>query len=178
MKKILVISSSPRKGGNSDLLCDEFIKGAKSSGHSVEKLFIRDNNIKYCTGCEHCFETKKCILKDDMDDIQNKMIESDIIVLSSPLYFYTMTAQLKTLIDRCCAKYTLMQNKEFYYILTAADEEKKSFTKTIEALRGFTFDCLPNATEKGMVLAGGIWHKGDIIGSKYMQIAHDLGINA
>ena len=122
MKQILLISSSPRRGGNSDLLCDEFLRGARDAGHSAEKIFLADKTIHYCTGCGACANaTRPCVQKDDVADILEKMVAADVLVLATPVYFYTMCAQLKTLIDRSCPRYTAISNKEFYFILTAAD---------------------------------------------------------
>ena len=115
-KKVLILSSSPRKGGNSDLLCDEFMKGAKEAGHNVEKIFIAQKKINYCTGCGVCNSTHKCVQDDDMKEILDKMILSDIIVLATPVYFYSMDVQLKTLIDRTVPRYTEISNKDFYYL--------------------------------------------------------------
>lgn len=106
MKNILVISASPRKGGNSDVLCDEFIKGAQQAGHKAEKIFLRKFKVNYCTGCGVCNSTHKCVQKDDMAEIMDKMVNADVIVFATPVYFYTMDAQLKTLIDRTVPRYT------------------------------------------------------------------------
>ena len=115
MKKILILSSSPRRGGNSDTLCDEFLRGAIESGNEAEKIFLRDKNINYCTGCSVCsMYGKPCPQKDDMSEIVEKMLAADVIVMATPVYFYTMSAQMKTLIDRCCARYTEIKNKEFF----------------------------------------------------------------
>ncbi|MFZ4549700.1 MAG: flavodoxin family protein, partial [Bacteroidales bacterium] len=119
-KKVLVLSSSPRRAGNSDLLCDQFILGAQETGNQVEKIFIKDKNINYCTGCGTCFDGKSCPQKDDMSGILEKMIAADVIVMATPVYFYTMCGQMKTLIDRTVARYTEITNKDFYFIATAA----------------------------------------------------------
>ena len=74
MKNILVISSSPRRNGNSDLLCDEFIKGALEAGNKVEKVFLADKKINVCRGCDACYNTSKCIQKDDMVDLNDKVV--------------------------------------------------------------------------------------------------------
>ena len=125
-KRILILSSSPRKGGNSDTLCDEFLRGAKEAGNDVEKIFLRDKKINYCTGCSTCsLHHKPCPQKDDAAEIIDKMVAADFIVLASPFYFYTMSAQMKTLIDRCCGLYTEMNDKEFYFIVTAAEDDKE-----------------------------------------------------
>ena len=130
-KNILILSGSPRKGGNSDILCDRFMEGARESGHRAEKVFLRDKNIGYCIGCEACHQNNGvCVQKDDMAEILGKMIAADVIVMATPVYFYTMDAQMKTLIDRCVARYTEISNKAFYFIATAADGEKRSLERT------------------------------------------------
>ena len=118
-KKVLILSSSPRRGGNSDTLCNEFMRGAIESGNEAEKVFLRDKTIHYCTGCSTCsLHGKPCPQKDDAAEIIEKMVAADVIVMATPVYFYTMSAQMKTLIDRCCGLYTEMKNKEFYFIVT------------------------------------------------------------
>lgn len=176
-KKVLVLSASPRKNGNSDTLCNEFIKGAIESGNNAEKIFLRDRKINYCTGCGACFSTHKCVFKDDMEEILNKMIEADVIVMSTPVYFYSMDAQLKTLIDRTTPRYEEIEDKEFYFIITAADTDKDMMHRTIEGLRGFTEDCLPNANEKGIIYGLGAWNIGDINGNSAMRQAYQMGKN-
>jgi len=165
MKNILVISASPRKGGNSDVLCDEFIKGAQQAGHKVEKIFLRNFKVNYCTGCGVCNSTHKCVQKDD-------------IVFATPVYFYTMDAQLKTLIDRTVPRYTEMVNKEVYYILTAADTNAANLEKTVESIRGFTLDCLDGAVEKGILYGTGVWDKGEVQSSAHMKTAYEMGLHS
>ena len=116
-KKIIIISSSPRKGGNSDLLCDEFLKGATDAGNQCEKIFLRDKKINYCSGCGFCTtnDYTACSQNDDMSEILDKMQEADTIVFATPIYFYAISGQMKTFIDRMCARYTHLPNKEFYY---------------------------------------------------------------
>ena len=174
--KVVVISSSPRRHGNSDLLCDEFIKGALESNHTVEKIFLKEKKINYCTGCGYCYNEKKCVQKDDMADILQKMVDADVIVFASPIYFYTMCGQLKTMIDRCCARYEEMINKKFYYILTAADSSKKAIDKAVVEFEGF-LDCLNNPEVKGTICGVGVWEKGDVSGKTMMTDAYEMGKN-
>lgn len=115
-KKVLVLSSSPRRGGNSDLLCDQFVRGAQEAGLQAEKVFLKDKTIHYCTGCAACFGAGKgCVQTDGMAEVLEKMIAADVIVMATPVYFYTMSAQMKTLIDRTCARYTEISGKDFYF---------------------------------------------------------------
>ena len=154
-KKVLILSSSPRRGGNSDTLCNEFMRGAIESGNEAEKVFLRDKTIHYCTGCSTCsLHGKPCPQKDDAAEIIEKMVAADVIVMATPVYFYTMSAQMKTLIDRCCGLYTEMKNKEFYFIVTAAEDDRKLMERTVDTFQGF-LDCLENPTIKGVVYGTG-----------------------
>lgn len=174
-KRVLILSSSPRKGGNSDSLCDRFLAGALEGGHAAEKVFLRDQDIHFCTGCGACTKgAKKCPQKDDMARVLDQMVRADVIVMATPVYFYTMAAQMKTLIDRTCARYQEISHKEFYFILTAADGNKKAMHRTLEGFRGFT-SCLDDPREKGVVYGTGAWEVGDIASSPALQEAYRLG---
>lgn len=174
-KKILAISSSPRRNGNSDTLCDEFVRGALDAGHSAEKVFLADLKIGYCRGCETCSRLRKpCPQKDDAAKVIASMIAADAIVLATPAYFYTMSAQLKTLIDRCCGDYEKMSGKEFYFIITAADSERGNMERVVSSLNGF-LDCLENPKLKGVIMGLGVWHAGDIKGSPALKDAYTSG---
>ncbi len=177
-KNILIISSSPRKGGNSDVLCDEFLKGAIFSGHKAEKIFLKDKKINYCTGCGYCADNDYigCSQKDDMTEILNKMKEADVIVFATPIYFYSMAGQMKTFIDRICAIYTHIVNKEFYYIMTAADTSKSTVQYALGEFKGL-MACLNNPKEKGYLFAGGVWKKGEINNTDYPKQAYEAGKN-
>jgi multimeric flavodoxin WrbA len=110
-----------------------------------------------------------------MAEILDKMLEADVIVLSTPVYFYTMDGQIKTLIDRTLPRYTDIRNKDFYFIATAA-AGKGAMECTIDGLCGFT-DCLPGAKVKGVIYGAGAWQKGEIQGHKTMNEAYDMGKN-
>lgn len=176
-KKVLALSASPRRGGNSDLLCDQFIKGSLEAGLSAEKIFLKDKGINYCTGCGVCFNGKGCSQKDDMGEILEKMVEADVIVMATPVYFYTMNAQMKTLIDRTCPRYTEISHKEFYFIVTAADSSKQNLERALEGFRAFTY-CLEEPKEKGIVYGTGAWNIGDIKANQAMNQAYEMGKNA
>ena len=173
-KRVLILSSSPRKGGNSDTLCDRFLEGAAKAGHRVEKVFLGDRDIRYCTGCGACVKTGQCPQKDDMKELLERMIQADVLVMATPVYFYTMSAQMKTLIDRCCARYQEIKGKDFYFILTAADESRPAMTRSLESFRGFT-SCLQDAREKGIVYGLGAWNRGDIQGNPALEEAYRMG---
>ena len=131
-KKVLILSGSPRKGGNSDLLCDEFARGATESGNVVKKVNVAEKHIGYCRACYYCRNSGGvCAIKDDMAEMLQEMIDSDVIVLASPVYFYSIDAQLKALIDRSVARWLEVKNKEFYYIMTAADGTESAMETTL-----------------------------------------------
>lgn len=176
-KKILILSGSPRKNGNSDILCDEFAKGAQEAGHEVEKIIVSERQVGYCKACYACRNTGACIIKDDMAEILQKMIDCDVMVLASPVYFYSVDAQLKAVIDRSVARWTEVKNKELYYIVTAADEEEKSAETTVACFRGYA-DCIEGAVEKGIVYGMGVYEKGEIKDTPAMQEAYQMGRNA
>ena len=176
-RKVLIISSSPRRGGNSDLLCDRFMEGAREAGLEVEKVFLKDLKINYCTGCNRCYNGEHpCPQRDDAAGVLEKMVAADVIVMATPVYFYTVCGQMKTLIDRCCARYTEMTGKEFYFIVAAADDSKAAMERTIDGFRGF-LDCLDDSRECGTIYGVGAWKIGEIEGSPAMKQAYDAGLN-
>ena len=178
MKKVIVLSSSPRKGGNSDTLCDKFIEGAVSAGHDAEKIFLREKAIHPCMGCGYCTNNNYsgCAKADDMDIILDKMMNSDVIVFATPVYFYTMSGQLKIFIDRMCAQYTRIKDKDYYFIMTAMAREPETVQYVLGEFKGL-LSCLPGSNDKGYLFAGGVWHKGDINDTEYLQRAYDMGKN-
>lgn len=177
MKKVLILSGSPRRGGNSDCLCDEFMKGAKEAGNIVDKINVAEKKISFCRACYYCRNHKgECVYKDDMTDILQAMIDADVIVLSSPVYFYSVDAQLKTVIDRTLARWTEVRNKEFYYIMTCADDNKAAMETTLACFRGYA-DCVSGAVEKGVIYGTGVYEKGEVLGKAVMKEAYELGKN-
>jgi multimeric flavodoxin WrbA len=173
-KKVLILSSTPRRGGNSELLCDQFAMGAVEAGHQAEKITLKDKKINYCTGCGTCFAGKSCPQKDDMAEVLVKMITADVIVMATPVYFYTMCGQMKTLIYRTVARYSEICNKEFYFIVTAAVNSKPAMERTLEGFRGLT-SCLKAPIEKGIIYGTGAWNVGDIKKSNAMKQAFEMG---
>ena len=177
MKNVLVLSGSPRVHGNSSLLCDEFIKGAQEAGHKTEKINITRKKVAGCLGCNVCYKNDGvCIQKDDMVEIREKMEQADVIVLSSPIYFYSMTSQMKAVIDRTYAFYSNLKGKTFYFILSCAAPEE-SFTETMLAsLRGFTC-CVPEAKEGGILMGINTNEAGDVKDRHIMKDAYEMGKN-
>lgn len=174
--KVLAISASPRSGGNSDVLCDRFLKGASESGHTAEKINLSSKNIAPCSACCGCGKTRVCVKKDDMEEILAKMKEADIIVLATPVYFYSMSAQMKIFIDRCLSGYTEIKNKKFYFIITAADPQRSAADETAAGLRGY-LRCLPGAEEKGIIFGTGAWCMNDVYRHPAYEEAYEIGKN-
>lgn len=168
-KKVLILSGSPRKNGNSDLLCDEFMSGALESGNEVEKIRITEKKVSTCSACYYCRDHGGvCVHKDDMADILQKMVDADVLVLASPVYFYSVNAQLKAVIDRTVARWLEVKNKEFYYIVTMADEAHASADTTLACFRGYA-DCVDGAVE--------VSHNDKItIGKAFIEIASRYGM--
>lgn len=173
-KKVLILSGSPRKNGNSDLLCGEFMRGAAEAGHEVEKIRVQEKQIACCRGCYVCRAGGVCAIKDDMADVMQKIIDCDVLVLASPVYFYSIDAQLKAVIDRTVCRWTEVKDKEMYYIMTAADDEKSSMDTTLACFRGYA-DCVEGAVEKGVVYGTGVYGAGEVKSTKYMQEAYEMG---
>lgn len=172
--EILILNSSPRKAGNSDVLCDQFAKGAKETGHSVEKTNLSEKSLSPCRACYTCMKEHACAIQDDMAEIFAKMQAVDVIVLSSPVYFYSVSAQMKMLIDRCLVNHKSLERKRFYYIITAADPRHEAADGTIAAFRGF-LRCLPDAEEAGILYGTGTWDKGDVYKHPVFEQAYQMG---
>ena len=172
-KSVLIISSSPRRGGNSETLCEQFRKGAEEAGHRVEMLNINDYKIGYFDKPEYV-RGEEDATDDDAMAIINKMKNADVLVLASPVYFYSMTAQMKTLIDRTYNHEKDLGEKEFYYIVTSTDREPEALEGTIEGFRGFA-RCLYKSVERGIVHGNGARERGAILNHPAMQEAYELG---
>lgn len=174
-KNVLILSGSPRKGGNSDSLCDAFLRGAQESGHSVEKVRVASLDIRPCSACYYCrTHHGECIHKDDMARLLQKIINADVLVLASPVYFYSIDAQLKAVIDRTVARWLEVKGKEFYYIASMADEELSSADTTLACFRGYA-ECVEESTEKGVLIANGVYEVGAVQKSPFLSEAYEMG---
>ena len=97
MKKVIVISTSLRRGSNSDMLADQFVEGAKAVGNEVEKISLAGKNIQFCKGCLGCQKLGHCVINDDVNDIMAKVLKADVVCWATPIYYYEMSGQMKTL---------------------------------------------------------------------------------
>lgn len=175
MKKVLIISTSPRANSNSHALAGEFARGAKEAGNDVELICLRDKEIKYCMGCLACQKTGKCVIKDDAPEIVAKMHDAEVIVWSTPIYYYEMSGQMKTMIDRGNPLFDSDYNFTDIYLLTsAAEDEPEVPQRAISGLQGW-IDCFERATLKDTVFAGGVTMPGDINGHKALAEAYNMG---
>ena len=124
MKRVVIISTSLRVRSNSDLLAEQFMKGAESAGHQVEKVELLGKQIAFCRGCFACAKLGRCIIDDDVNGIMEKVMKADVIVWATPIYYYEMSGQIKTLIDRMNAMYDRdYRFREVYLLTTAAEDE-------------------------------------------------------
>ena len=175
MKKVLILEGSVRRNGNSTILSDEFARGAEEAGCSVEKIRVAGKKVAGCLGCNACIRNGgTCVQKDDMAEIREKMLAADVIVLASPIYFYSMTAQMKAVIDRTYAFFQQLEGKTFYFIVTCAATDATYTETMLAALRGFTC-CVPNAVEGGFVLGVDAMEAGDIRKTEAPTQAYELG---
>lgn len=174
-KNILVISTSLRSNSNSDILANYFMEGAKSAGNNVEKISLKDKNIAFCKGCLGCLRTKKCVINDDAVEIADKMCSADVIVFATPIYYYEMSGQMKTLLDRANSLYTRDYSfRDIYILTTAAEDEDYVPEKAVSGLNGW-IDCFEKARLAGTVFAGGVSDAGDITNHPMLQKAYDMG---
>ena len=173
---ILIISGSPRKGGNTELLAEAFAKGA-AEHHQVEIVSVRDYKVNPCLGCNACFKTNGiCAQKDDMPVIYEKMSQADMLVIASPVYFYGLSAQLKAVIDRFHnpIRDTFHVKKMALLLVGAA-----SLLELFDAILTEYILCLKffNIEDAGKVLVRGVKDKGDIKGTRFLDDAYQLGIS-
>lgn len=175
MSKVVIISGSPRKGGNSETLDAEFARGAAEAGHEVELVRLAGLRIGSCRACYACRKRGRCVQDDDGDGLLAKMLAADVIVLSTPVYFYSMSGLMKNAIDRTLPRYTELAGKKSYFIATAA-AGRAAMARTVDALRGFT-DCIAGAEVAGEIYGEGAWERGEVDGTPAMREAYEAGRN-
>lgn len=152
MKNIFVISSSLRNGSNSEILAKELVRGA-SLNNNVEYISLKNIDLKFCLGCLSCQRTGKCVISDDIGSYLDKISNADILVFATPIYYYGMSGQLKTFLDRLNPLYNRNNKfKEVYLLATCADDSLSAIDKTILALNGW-IECFEGVELKGTLLA-------------------------
>ena len=174
-KTIVVLSGSPRKGGNTDRLAAAFVEGAESAGKKVSLFRVADMRIAGCLGCNHCFEEKGvCVQQDDESRILDALKEADAYVLASPIYFFSLSAQLRLAIDRSYALLSVgMPAKKAALLLTCGDSTGKAAEGAVATYRGM---CAHSGREDaGIVIAAGLHGPDEIEGRPELDKARALG---
>lgn len=175
--KIVVLEGSPNRNGSSNTLANAFIRGAEEAGHTVDVIDAAHANIHPCTGCVRCGYEGPCVQKDDVDGIRARILAADMMVFVTPLYYYGMSAQLKTLIDRFCAFNSSIQRKHMKSAMISAAWNADGWT--FEALEAHYKTLVRYLNLKDM---GAVWGKGCgtpsmTRSSRYVQQAYELGKN-
>ena len=175
MKRVIVISTSLRHGSNSDMLADQFVEGAQSAGNDVEKISLMGKDVQFCRGCLACQKLGRCVIKDDVNDIIAKVLEADVVCWATPIYYYEMSGQMKTLIDRLNALYPLdYKFRDVYLLTTAAEDGEETPKRAVAGLTGW-IDCFPKSRLAGTHFCGGVNDPRDIVGNNKLQEAFELG---
>lgn len=175
MKKVLILATSYRKNGNSAALAREFARGATESGNEVEIVYLADCDIAFCRGCFACKYTGKCVIDDDARLVAEKMRLCDVLVFATPVYYYCVSGQLKTMIDRANPLYGGdYKFTDVYLLAAAAEDEPYTAEGARVAVQGFV-DCYERSRLAGDVFAGGVDAVGDIQGHAALAKAYATG---
>ena len=161
MKKILIVSASPRRNSNSESLALAFAEGAKAAGHEVDFVSLRGKTVNFCRGCFVCQEKLRCVIRDDADEICQKALGADVLVFATPIYYYEMSGQLKTLLDRLNPLFPSDYAFTDIYLLTAAAEDEATVpARAVNGLKGW-IECFERAELAGTVFMGGVTEAGE-----------------
>lgn len=175
MKRVLVISTSFREFSNSDGMAQEFIQGARENNNTVEYISLADQKIKFCTGCFNCRNSGECIYDDDAERIVRRMATADVIVFATPIYYFEMSGQMKTLLDRTLPLYNNEYKfREIYLLASAIEEGDEVFINAKKGLNGW-IKCFPEARLSGEVFAGGVTDAGEISSHPARKTAYEMG---
>lgn len=178
MKKVLIISTSIRAGSNSEILAKEVAKGAKEKGHKVEFVSLKNKKIAFCRGCLACQKSGKCAIKDDANKITEKIKKSDVIVWATPVYYYEMSGQMKTVIDRANSLYSSNYKfREVYLVTTSTEDSKDVADRVISGVQGW-IDCFDNVKLKKTLSGGGAEGPNNAKNMpKLLKQAYEMGKN-
>ena len=176
MSKVLVISTSLRARSNSDILTERLIAGARDTGHEVEHISLKGKEIRFCIGCLACQKTQRCVQKDDAVEIAEKVKNADTLVFATPIYYYEMSGQMKTLLDRLNPLYPSDYRFRKVYMLSVATEDEDNVPeKAVSGLQGWV-DCFEKAELAGTLFCGGISDAGEASGrSEEQEEAYAFG---
>lgn len=176
-KNVLIISTSFRNNSNSEIMAKEVEKGAKDAGHNVEFVTLKDKNIQFCKGCLACQKLGHCVINDDANEITEKIKNADVVVWATPVYYYEMSGQMKTMIDRANPLFTSdYKFKEVYLITASADTGEEAVKRVINGVQGW-IDCFSGVKFSGYACA--TVNEPDEVNSqpKSLQDAYNLGKN-
>ena len=161
MSKVLVITTSLRARSNSDIFAERLVSGAQAAGHEVEQISLKGKQIGFCIGCLACQKTQKCVQKDDAVEIAEKVKNADDLVFVTPIYYYEMCGQMKTLLDRLNPLYPSdYRFRSVYMLSTAAEDEDSTPEKAVAGLRGWV-DCFEKASLVDALFCGGVNGPGE-----------------
>lgn len=173
--KIVILQGSPSRNGSTHLLAESFANGAREAGHSVQIVDAAHAKIHPCTGCIHCGYEGPCVQKDEMEAIRPVILEADMLVLATPLYYYGMSAQLKTLVDRFCSFNGSIQRKHMRSALLAVAWNSDDWTFVALESHYHTLVRYLNFRDQGMVLGKGCGTPSMTQHSDYPAMAYQLG---
>ena len=177
-KKIIVVTSSPRKGGNSETLANKFAEGATAAGNEVKIIAVRDIGLKFCTGCMYCQTHDKCVLNDGMNVLYRDFQSADALVFATPVYYYAVSGQLKTFLDRLNPLYVRENKfKSVYLLATAADDDEHAMDGAVKDIQGW-IDCFDGVSLKGVIRGVGVTEVGEIDKTDFPATAYEMGKNA
>ena len=176
MSYVLVITTSLRAKSNSDILAERLIAGAKDAGHTVEQVSLKGKDIRFCIGCLACQKTQKCVQRDDVAGIMEKVKNADTLVFSTPIYYYGMSGQMKTLLDRMNPLYSVNCRFRKVYMLSVATEDEAFVPeKAVSGLQGW-IDCFEKAELGGTLFCGGIADPGEATNrTEELKEAYEFG---
>ena len=161
-KKVLILSTSPRRSSNSEALAEAFAKGAAESGHEVELISLRGKELRFCQGCFACQKSGKCVIRDDMQEIVPKMEQAEVLVFATPIYYYEMSGQMKTLLDRGNPLFVSdYRFRDVYLLAAAAEDEDYVPQRAVSGLEGW-IECFPKARLAGSLFGGGVTESGEM----------------
>ena len=177
-KKILIVSTSPRKNSNSEALALAFADGAKEAGHEVDFISLRGKTVNFCRGCFVCQEKLRCVIRDDADEICQKALTADVLVFATPIYYYEMSGQLKTLLDRLNPLFPSDYAFQDIYLMTAAAEAEDSVPeRAVSGVEGWV-ECFERARLAGTAFMGGVTEAGENPEHPALKEARLMGRNA
>jgi len=176
MSNVLVITTSLRGRSNSDILAQRMVEGIKEAGNEVEVISLKGKEIRFCIGCLACQKTQKCIQKDDAVWIAEKVKEADTLVFVTPIYYYEMSGQMKTLLDRLNPLYSSdYKFRKVYMLTTAAEDEETTPEKAVNGLQGWV-DCFEKAELADTLFCGGINDPNEAsVKSQELNEAYEFG---